>query len=89
MSDQPTDWRMNAYYYGFSRTGNTAIDRILSAVACAGKAFHHTEDWSNPTTPYPHLRGDSAVDWIQNAANDAAASLPAPPDAAQDTQEPR
>jgi len=29
--------RMDAYYYGFSETGVLAIDRILSAVAQAGK----------------------------------------------------
>ncbi|CAG9225662.1 hypothetical protein [Burkholderia vietnamiensis] len=70
-------WRMDAYYYGFSPTGIAIIDRILSAVACAGKSFHHTEDWDNHCTPYEHLRGETVTDWIQNAANDAADALKA------------
>jgi len=39
--------RMNAYYYGFTPTGVIEIDRILSAVATAGKHYHHTEMWSD------------------------------------------
>lgn len=69
------DWRMDAYYYGFTPTGVEEIDRILSAVACAGKCFHHTEDWRTEAEPYPHLRGTDPAEWIQNAANDAAAAL--------------
>jgi len=69
--------RLDAYYYGFTPTGNEAIDRILCAVACAGKAYHHTEDWNDDVSgPYePFLRGKTVAEWIQNAANDAAASL--------------
>jgi hypothetical protein len=68
--------RMDAYYYGFEPTGVEEIDRILSAVACAGKAYHRTEDWLNECAPYePFLRGSCPIDWIQNAANDAAAAL--------------
>jgi hypothetical protein len=67
--------RMNAYYYGFEPTGVPAIDAILSAVAWAGKAVHHTEGWSEEAysgqAPEP-LRGETPVEWIQNAANDAA-----------------
>ena len=67
--------RMRAYYYGFTKTGNEAIDKILSAVACAGKAYHHTQDWGDENefigTPEGHT-GTTPVDWIQNAANDAA-----------------
>ena len=37
--------RMSAYYYQFESTGVRPIDEILSAVACAGKAFHHTSCW--------------------------------------------
>lgn len=37
---------MTAYYYSFDHTGCREVDEILSAVACAGKAFHHTEDWN-------------------------------------------
>ena len=36
---------MRAYYYSFAWTGTRPVDKILSAVACAGKAFHMTEDW--------------------------------------------
>ncbi len=39
--------RMDAYYYGFDATGCIEIDRILSAVASAGKAHHHTEGWTD------------------------------------------
>ena len=65
--------RLDAYYYGFDPTGNELIDRILSAVACAGKAYHHTEDWHETVdVPYEDfLRGECPQDWIQNAANDA------------------
>jgi len=74
-------YRMDAYYYGFSCTGINAIDLILSAVACAGKARHHTEDWGDGDYgPYHNLlRGNSPVEWIQNAANDAAQLLSAAP----------
>lgn len=66
-------FRMDAYYYGFGATGIKAIDLILSAVACAGKAFHLTEDWTQECAAYHEgLRGDSPVDWIDNAAHDAA-----------------
>ena len=80
--------RLNAYYYAFNPTGVEAIDRILSAVACAGKAFHSTDDWGDEVWDYneagekvpapyePFLRGWTPVDWIQNAANDAARVTP-------------
>ena len=85
MSDKPL--RMNAYYFGFHSTGNELVDRILSAVACAGKAYHSTESWDEETPPYePCFKGSNPVEWIQNAANDAAAEIeglreqvPAPP----------
>ena len=67
--------RMNAYYYGFEPTGVVEIDRILHAVACAGKSFHHTEDWNEEASTREHLRGICPVDWIQNAANDAANTM--------------
>ena len=75
MSDDSSKWRMDAYYYGFGSTGVPAIDRILSAVACAGKGCHNTEDWGEYGGGYEHLRGDNYVEMIQNAANDAAAEL--------------
>lgn len=64
--------RMSAYYYGFEPTGNDAIDRILCAVATAGKAFHYTEDWSKEASEWPDVQGKTPEEWIQNAANDAA-----------------
>ncbi len=73
--------RMDAYYYGFDPTGVPEIDRILSAVACAGKAYHHTESWGEEMTygtpngaPDGH-EGKTPIEWIQNAANDAARRL--------------
>jgi hypothetical protein len=69
-------FRMNAYYYTFEATGVLAIDLILSAVACAGKAYHHTDSWSDPCSPYhERLRGETPIDWIKNAAKDAADQL--------------
>lgn len=68
------DSRMDAYYYGFDRTGVPEIDRILSAVAWAGKAYHHTDQWSDVKgEPYgPRLPGMSLTDVIQQAAQVAA-----------------
>lgn len=75
----PEQWRMDAYYYGFERTGVDAIDKILSAVATAGKMYHHTEDWGGQNGygrwEQAPFRGDSCIQWIQNAANDAAEEL--------------
>lgn len=65
--------RMNAYYYSFEPTGVPAIDLILSAVACAGKAYHHTDGWTEPASAEPPFRGTTHAEWIQNAASDAAA----------------
>lgn len=65
--------RMNAYYYAFSSTGCYEVDRILSAVACAGKAFHNTDCWTDECAPYDGHVGDTPAGWIQNAANDCAA----------------
>jgi hypothetical protein len=65
--------RMDAYYYGFDPTGVEAIDIILSAVACAGKAYHHTDQWTEDSHTYEdEHRGATPRDWIQNAASDAA-----------------
>jgi len=63
--------RMDAYYYGFEPTGDEAVDRILSAVACAGKAFHATDQWHDESEWEGH-EGTTPVEWIQNAANAAA-----------------
>jgi hypothetical protein len=61
---------LNAYYYGFDSTGSEKIDSILAAVAAAGKGAHHTEYWNEVY----EWESDklSAVDRIQNAANEAA-----------------
>lgn len=66
---------MDAYYYSFKPTGNGAIDKILSAVACAGKACHHTEDWYAECGTYAGHTGSCQIDWIQNAASEAAESF--------------
>jgi hypothetical protein len=63
---------MDAYYYFFDKTGVPEIDLILSAVACAGKAYHHTENWQNETSPSPGHTGKTPEEWIQNAADKAA-----------------
>jgi hypothetical protein len=63
---------MDAYYYVFERTGVDCIDKILSAVACAGKAYHRTEDWSENCYPWNDHTGMTPIVWIQNAANEAA-----------------
>ena len=52
---------MNAYYYSFEPTGLECIDKILEAVARAGKGAHHTEDWED----------FGYIDKIQEAANEA------------------
>lgn len=73
MSDE---LRMDAYYYSFEETGQDAVDLVLSAVACAGKAYHHTEDWNESCGAYhSRISGGSPREWIQNAANDAAKAL--------------
>jgi len=74
MSDyeMPEKLRMNAYYFGFDLTGIREIDEILSAVAMAGKGFHHTDSWGDNLE---HLDGKSYTDIIQEAANRAAANL--------------
>lgn len=70
---ESTPLRMSAYYYSFEPTGAPSIDRVLSAVACAGKAFHSTDEWSSACEAYmSETKGNSCVEWIQNAANEAA-----------------
>lgn len=68
--------RLRAYYYGFNETAVPEVDLILSAVACAGKAFHLTEDWNEQCdyTPEGHT-GTTPADCIQNAANLAAEDI--------------
>ena len=66
---------MEAYYYSFDSTGCDPIDKILSAVACAGKAYHHTNDWNEHASPRDDHTGGTPIDWIQNAAIEAAAEI--------------
>lgn len=73
------DLRLHAYYYSFAPTGQREVDLILHAVARAGKAFHHTSQWADDEMEgfYEHCEGDTCEQWIQNAANKAAAALAA------------
>lgn len=64
--------RLDAYHYGFAATGVREIDEILSAVACAGKSYHHTEYWSDAPGGEP-----SYVELIQEAADRAASAIQA------------
>ena len=72
------DRRLDGYYISFEPTGNHAIDKILGAVACAAKAYHHTDSWGDETTPYDDHTGNNPTEWIQNAAVEAVASLKEP-----------
>ena len=78
--------RMEAYYYGFYRTGCGPVDAVLSAVAIAGKGSHNTVEWcerddygyydNRPGLPAnPRIdkwTGGSAVDLIQLTAKASA-----------------
>lgn len=75
MTTPKPELRMVAYYYSFGPTGVQEIDLILSAVACAGKASHHTNAWQDDTDPYPGHTGGSPIEWIQNAGRAAADAL--------------
>jgi hypothetical protein len=66
-----SDAQMVACYYSFDRTGVSPVDAILSAVAVAGKAYHHTEWWNDEDYP------PSQRDRIQQAARDAAVTIDA------------
>ena len=70
-----TERRMEAYYYSFDSTGSDPVDKILGAVACAGKSFHHTDDWYEHASPQDDHTGGTPIDWIQNAAIEAAAEI--------------
>lgn len=65
---------LDAYYFGFYSTGVVVVDDILRAVAAAGKAFHHTEFWSDPMEhDYRCIRaGQTPADAIEEAAKNAA-----------------
>ena len=78
--------RMDAYYYGFDRTGCGPVDAVLSAVAIAGKGSHNTDGWTNrdvygyydkrpglPANPrIDDWTGGSAVELIQLTAKVSA-----------------
>ena len=68
MTHRTEKLRMNAYYFSFSETGHRPVDEILSAVACAGRNYHRTEDWGE----VDERDGLSYVDRIQYAADRAA-----------------
>lgn len=64
------------YYYSFDGTGDVAIDKVLDAVEMAGKAYHHTNEWTDTVeSDYGHGANKSPVEWIQNAAVEAAAEM--------------
>lgn len=74
LSDEDRDrcksrFERGAYYYSFEGTGVEAIDLILGAVSAAGKAFHHTESWTDKAA----FDAGSCVDLIEAAAAEAAA----------------
>jgi hypothetical protein len=64
--------RLRAYYYHFQPTGCEPIDRVLEAVAIAGKAYHNTSEWANDDV---WDGGPSYAERIQIAANKAAEFL--------------
>ena len=82
----PEEARMDAYYYGFERTGCGPVDAVLSAVAIAGKGSHNTDGWTyrdvygyydkRPGLPAnPRIddwTGGSAVELIQLTAKASA-----------------
>lgn len=89
---EPSDpeWRMQGYYIGFEPTGLAAVDRILSSIAQAAKAYPHTDCWQEVMDyDYGLIRkGETCEDAIQRAANEAAAAIRAtvtpPADARRD-----
>lgn len=65
--------KMRAYWYAFGETGVRSVDLILSALCHAGKGYHHTEHWAESEIgDWGPFHGVSYIDWIQNAARDAA-----------------
>lgn len=76
MSEERSALRMHAYYFGFTATGVELVDRILSAVAHAGKGYHNTSEWGEDNTEsWGPFRGTSYAEWMQRAAEDAAAEM--------------
>ena len=70
----PEEPRLDSYWFSLVPTGVIEIDRILSAVARAGKFAHSTEHWGGQYGDYPE--GTVVpIDFIQEAANRAAADF--------------
>ena len=65
---------MRAYYWTFTPTGVDAIDAILEQIAKAGKAYHNTSEWGEPSE---WGNESSPCYWalIEKAAHDAAKAL--------------
>lgn len=70
--DSRGDRKFDAYYISFEPTGNEAIDRILVAIARAGKLYHSTEWWHEEDFA---VDGATPADLIQIAANTAAKAV--------------
>lgn len=67
--------RMQGYYIGFDRTGVGVVDKVLSELAYAGKAYHHTSDWTDEYDEkyFPNWEDRRSHEQrIQDAATDAA-----------------
>jgi len=62
---------MNAYYFSFRATNMPEVDRILCAVAHAGKRYTNTGDWRG----YSHATTPDLVEPIQLAADIAGQAL--------------
>lgn len=60
-----------AYYYGVGPVGCEPINILLGAVNRAGKMYHHTEGWTEPSS-YATTGDGSCVDIIDAAAYEAA-----------------
>lgn len=64
---------LTSYYFSFDETGIAEVDNLLYAITRAGKAFHCTSQWNDELGEfYSDVKGNTPVEWIQNAANDLA-----------------
>lgn len=52
---------LTAYYYSFFATKCEPVDRVLSAVAIAGKNHHHTNGWADDVNSGSQLIQEEAV----------------------------
>lgn len=67
--------RYDAYYYGFNPTEEDSVNKILSAVAIAGKGYHHTDGWTEEKDDYSDYTGGSYAGWIENSAKECAREI--------------